>query len=247
MDMQNLYDDEAFFQGYSKIRANPLNTNVVIEQPYIRSLLSDLRGKRVLDLGCGAGEGCAEYLHRGAKHVVGIDISNRMIGEAKARNSHPGIEYQITSIEEYDFPAKSFDYVISSFVMQYLPDIGPVFRKISHTLAKNGRFIFSQEHPVITATIEDAGWHRDANGKKLHWKVDDYFLEGQRIYEWIVQGASRYHRPLQTVVDALLDAKFMIERIVEPTVTPEYAEKHSYFSDERRMPLILMIKAMKTN
>jgi SAM-dependent methyltransferase len=52
-------------------------------QLFIRNLLPDLRGKSVLDVGCGHGRDVAFYETLGASDVFGIDSSKFMIGEAK--------------------------------------------------------------------------------------------------------------------------------------------------------------------
>ena len=53
---QNIYDNEIFFNGYSKIRENENNANNMFEKPALFSLLPTLKNKTVLDLGCGYGE-----------------------------------------------------------------------------------------------------------------------------------------------------------------------------------------------
>lgn len=53
MDTQNIFDNEAFFNGYKALRDSDCNANDLIEQPAMRKLLPDLNGKTVLDLGCG--------------------------------------------------------------------------------------------------------------------------------------------------------------------------------------------------
>ena len=58
MAQQNIYDNEIFFEGYKKLRENTASANVLFEIPALLSLLPDLEGKRVLDLGCGYGEHC---------------------------------------------------------------------------------------------------------------------------------------------------------------------------------------------
>ena len=72
---QNIYDNEAFFNGYSKIRENENNANNLFEKPALYSLLPDLAGKTVLDLGCGFGENCIRYVDKGPKRVVLDDLS----------------------------------------------------------------------------------------------------------------------------------------------------------------------------
>ena len=80
--MQNIYDNEEFHDGYMELRLKTPNANTVIEQPGLFSLLPDIKGKCILDLGCGTGESCIEYIQHGAKHVTGIEISEKMIKKA---------------------------------------------------------------------------------------------------------------------------------------------------------------------
>ena len=82
MAQQNIFDNEIFFDGYKKIRENEVNANNLFEIPALFSLMPDLKGKRVLDLGCGFGEHCKRFVDYGAEAVVGIDISEKMLEEA---------------------------------------------------------------------------------------------------------------------------------------------------------------------
>ena len=75
MSEQNMYDNEVFFKGYKQLRETDLNYNVQLEQPAMTKLLPDISGKTVLDLGCGFGYNCLDFVKRGASRVIGIDIS----------------------------------------------------------------------------------------------------------------------------------------------------------------------------
>ena len=79
MSTQNIYDNPIFFEGYKKLRENPNNVNLLEEKPALFSLVPDLLGKNILDLGCGYGENCAEFRHLGANKVVGVDISEKCL------------------------------------------------------------------------------------------------------------------------------------------------------------------------
>ena len=93
MAQQNIYDNEVFFEGYKKIRDNKINANNLFEIPALFSMLPDIKNKRVLDLGCGFGEHCKRFIDCGAKKVVGIDISEKMLEVARNENSDPNIIY----------------------------------------------------------------------------------------------------------------------------------------------------------
>ncbi len=89
--LQNIYDNQPFFDGYKKLRENPDSANILEEKPALFSLAPDLAGKAVLDLGCGYGENCAEFKRLGASRVVGIDISEKMLEVTK--NENTGIKF----------------------------------------------------------------------------------------------------------------------------------------------------------
>src|SRR5207248_9740578 len=84
-----------------------------------RSLLPDLGGKRVLDLGCGFGWHCRYAREQGAGFVVGVDLSEKMLARARADTDDTAIEYRRCAIENIDFRANEFDFVISSLALHY--------------------------------------------------------------------------------------------------------------------------------
>ena len=83
MAQQNIYDNEIFFAGYKKIRENQVNANNLFEIPALFSMMPNLKDKSILDLGCGFGEHCKGFVESGAKKVIGIDISEKMLEIAK--------------------------------------------------------------------------------------------------------------------------------------------------------------------
>ena len=56
----------------------------------LKPLIPSLQGKTVLDLGCGYGWHCKFAAEQGAAQVLGIDVSRRMIEEARKRNGDHG-------------------------------------------------------------------------------------------------------------------------------------------------------------
>ncbi|MCR4578524.1 MAG: hypothetical protein K5784_11530 [Clostridiales bacterium] len=65
MAKQNIYDDEVFFEHFKSLRAGEINFNDVIETPIITSMLPDLKGEKVLDIGCGMGQHAGQYARMG--------------------------------------------------------------------------------------------------------------------------------------------------------------------------------------
>ena len=100
MSKQNIYDNEIFFEGYKQIRTKKNNANNLFEIPALFSMLPDLSGKRVLDLGCGFGEHCKQFVTLGAAKVVGIDISEKMLAAAREENNDSKITYLHMPMED---------------------------------------------------------------------------------------------------------------------------------------------------
>ena len=150
MAQQNIFDNATFFEGYKKLRENTVNANNLFEIPALLSMMPDLKGKRVLDLGCGFGEHCKLFVGNGAEKVMGIDISSKMLEVAKQENSDPKIVYRNMPIEEIAQLNETFDVVVSSLALHYVEDFNGVVRNVYSLLDSDGTFIFSQEHPLVT-------------------------------------------------------------------------------------------------
>lgn len=243
---QNIYDNAGFFAGYMQMRRDGTGLNDVLEQPALRSLLPSLGGLRILDVGCGFGDFCRFAADHGAADVLGIDPSERMIGEAQ-RRPVAGVRYVRVPIEEFAAKAESFDLAVSSLALHYVADLGDAFERIASVLVFGGLLIFSVEHPIVTcAQGGNGGWLCSANGEKAAWKVDGYDREGPRTSRWFVDGVVRYHRTVATILNSLVDSGFSIERVLEPVALPQAEATRPELAEERRRPPFLVMRARLT-
>ena len=242
---QNIYDDPVFFAGYKKLRDGATSLNESLEQPALWSLIgASLQGKSVLDLGCGFGNFARQARHAGAKAVLGIDVSENMLAEARIRTNDAAIEYCRASIEELVLEQRTFDLVVSSLMLHYVKDYETAVGKIARYLRPGGRFVFSVEHPIFTARSEQ-DWVRNQSGTELYWPVDNYRTEGERRTTWFVDGVVKFHRTVETYVNVTLDAGFQLQRLLEPAPAPQL--QSSTENDlQRRRPPFLVIAACRT-
>src|SRR6266851_2677678 len=102
---QNIYDDPGFFAGYSTLERFGAGWERALEHADLLALLPDVDGRRVLDLGCGAGQLARHLATTGAAEVVGVDVSERMLVLARAEWAHPRGTYRRAAVEEVAFPA----------------------------------------------------------------------------------------------------------------------------------------------
>ena len=246
MAKQNVFDNETFFAGYKKIREKEANANDLFEIPALFSLLPDLRDKSVLDLGCGFGEHCVEFVNKGAARVVGIDISEKMLEVAARENSRPEITYLHLPIEDIEKIEGKFDVVISSLAFHYIEDFGGVVKKIHEKLNAGGEFIFSQENPLTTTySGEIPRWTKDANDNKLYINLANYGREGERESTWFIDGIKKYHRMFSTIINTLTENGFNVKKLIEPIPTKEILEKYPEQGDLFHKPDFLLVKSVK--
>lgn len=245
MAKQNIYDNQLFFDGYKKIRDNEVNANNLFEIPALFSMMPDLTGKSVLDLGCGFGEHCKRFISEGATKVVGIDISEKMLEIAKKENSSDKITYINIPMEDIGQLPGKFDIVISSLAFHYVEDFSGVVKNIHRLLSTDGVLIFSQENPLCTCHSGGNRWTRDENGKKLYVNLANYGVEGERESVWFVDDVKKYHRTFSTIVNTLVDSGFVIEKMMEPLPTDELLKKYPEYIDLYHKPDFLLVKAKK--
>lgn len=245
MAKQNIYDNEVFFEGYKNLRKNESSANVLFEIPALFSLLPNLNGLTILDLGCGFGEHCKGFIEKGAAKVVGIDISEKMLEVAKAENSDPKITYLNMPMEDLDKIDEKFDLVVSSLAIHYVEDFAGLIRNINNLLKPGGLFVYSQENPFNTCFSTGERWTRDENGKKIHANLKDYGVEGERESTWFVDNVKKYHRMFSTIVNTLVEGGLTIEKMIEPVPTEEILEKHPDQRDLFHKPDFLLIRASK--
>lgn len=245
---QNIYDNEDFFKGYSKLRENPNSANNTEEKPALFSLLPTLKDKTILDLGCGFGENCRRFTQLGAARVIGTDISEKML--AVAQKEDPTAIYVRGDASDLgfitdnsDLPRK-YDVIVSSLALHYIEDFGKLTSQVHSLLKDGGYFVFSQEHPITTAPLEGSTWEKNGD-VATHYRLSDYGRSGQRRVTWFVNGVIKYHRTFSDIVNALTENGFIIEKMLEPTPTENAANSSPELAKRLHKPNFLLIKARK--
>ncbi len=246
MSNQNIFDNEIFFDGYSELRSREINSNNMLEQPAMKEMLPKQTGKTVLDLGCGCGANCVEFIKSGASSVIGIDISEKMLSIAKEKAFHKSIEYINMSMTDISALNRKFDLVYSSLAFHYIEDFEKLCKDIYDLLNENGYLLFSQEHPLITATINGNGhYNKDESGRKISYTFSNYNEPGERKVHWYVDDVKKYHRTFSDTINALSKAGFIVEEVCEPQPKGWAMEKWPALYDEFIKPSFLIVKARK--
>ena len=210
--------------------------NALYERPATLSLLPGLQGKRILDAGCGPGVYAKILLQQGAE-VVAFDRSPKMVALAEKRVGEAALVLQADFEEPLDFASdEEFDIVLSSLALDYVEDWHPVFNEFFRVLKSGGTLVFSVGHPFggYRRFREDTGYFQ-TEAKKEIWTGFGFEIE-----------VPFYRRPLSAIVNPLIAAGFVLERILEPIPLEEF--KRSDPQDYEKLikePGFLCVRAQK--
>jgi malonyl-CoA O-methyltransferase len=146
-------------QGYDRwapTYAEGMNPVQQQEAPALARLLPSVRGRAVLDLGCGKGRVCRLALERGAARVVGLDFSEPMLEAADAALQSPRVDWVRGDLRALPFEAASFDVVTCALVMGHVEGLEAVLAEAARVLQPGGWLVVSDFHPYATLR----GWQR---------------------------------------------------------------------------------------
>lgn len=210
--------------------------NALYERPATLSLLPEMSGKKILDAGCGPGIYSERLIKNGAK-VTAIDASPKMIELAKKRLGTSADVRLADMSEPLDFlKSESFDIVLSPLVLDYIEDWRGTFAEFYRLLRPSGHFIFSVHHPFF---------------EYIYYKVENYFKTELVSCEWrgfegVRVRMPSFRRPLNELLNPLLETGFHLVKIIEPLPIDEFkAADPKHFEELSRFPAFLCVKARK--
>jgi SAM-dependent methyltransferase len=235
------YDNDQFFENYITRRNRDESPNNRIEKPVLLELIGDIEGKRVLDLGCGDAKFGMELLQNSCISYDGVEGSENMVNEAIKNLKGTKGKVHHSSMEKWNFQTENYDLVVSRLALHYLADLRDVVKGVHRSLTKNGRFIFSVQHPVLLSSIKSA----EASPSKTDWIVDDYFISGKRVEPWIDKSVVKYHRTVEEYYQLLKQVGFKIDDLREGTPRIEEFKNESEYKRRMRIPLFLMFSCVK--
>ncbi|MFE7506816.1 class I SAM-dependent DNA methyltransferase [Promicromonospora sp. NPDC057488] len=200
------YDE--FAASYDAENAGSL-FNAWYERPAMIRLAGDVRGRKILDAGCGSGPLSAELRDRGAE-MSGFDGSPEMI-EIARRRLGDDVPLTVADLAQpLPYADNAFDDVVSSLVLHYLEDWEPPLVELHRVLKPGGRLILSVNHPLA---------------RPLLFPEEGYFGAWQFTDEFEFAGQpgtlTFWHRPLHAMSDAFAAAGFSITSMAEPAPSPD--------------------------
>jgi SAM-dependent methyltransferase len=122
-------------------------------------LLGDVRGRDVLEVGCGAAM-CSRWLVGQGARPVSSDLSGGMLAQARAAAARTGIDVPLVQADAtaLPFPDACFDVVFTAFgAVPFVADSAAVMSEAARVLRAGGRWVFATTHPIRWSFPDDPG------------------------------------------------------------------------------------------
>ncbi|NVM53945.1 MAG: methyltransferase domain-containing protein [Candidatus Helarchaeota archaeon] len=179
-------------------------------------LLGDVKGKRILELGCGGGQNSIVLTKWGAE-VVGLDISEIQLEQANLLAKKEGVKVEFIQGRMENLSQlndDNFDIVLSSHAIGYADDLKTVFMETVRVLKPEGFLVFCLEHPIwitVGIALEDGDLK----------KVRNYFDSSRNIWDWkCFDGTKATFNQgdwsIAEIINGLIETGLQIVRIEEP-------------------------------
>lgn len=198
--------------------------------PVAFELLGDVRGRSILDVGCGEGRFCRMLAERGAT-ATGIDPTASLLETARQRD--PATRYEVAMAEDLPFADGSFDDVVTYLTLVDILDYRKALEEMTRVLRPGGRLLILNVAPHCSVAN---GWVKDAQGVRQYYAMDDYMEERALLCEWAGIRILNYHRPLSAYMETLLGLGLRLRRYLEPVPSAEDAEAYPSLADNLRVP-----------
>ena len=202
-------------------------------------LLGTLEGKRVLDLGCGAGHASVAFARQGAK-VIAVDPSNAQLDRAREAADAAEVKVELQQAELADLAfvrADAIDVAFSAFALAEVVDLDRVFRQVHRVLKPECPLVFSLPHPafsMFSPTAEQPlAVHRRYHDPSLvtWYHGDDEVVD--------------HPKTVSSVFTSLTRANFRVDAILEPEVPDEALRSHSWADLMQCVPATIIYRARK--
>jgi len=187
-------------EAYATWRGTPLGKITEdLEQQLVLRLASELKGRSVLDVGCGDGTLTVACREAGASSIVGCDIDPRMIATATARAARhkAAISYAVARAECLPFRDRSFDVVTAITLLTFVPEADRAVCEMARVLKAGGSLVIGDlgKWSLWAASRRIRGWISSAIWREARFRTASELrelVENAKLHVEHVSGAIYY-------------------------------------------------------
>jgi ubiquinone/menaquinone biosynthesis C-methylase UbiE len=229
----------ASYQSAARLQTDVAHYGPDIPNEAELRLLGDLKGKRVLELGCGGAQCSIAFAKQGAS-AIGVDFSSEQIAYARRLADRDGVKIELHEGDLADLAflrGDSIDVAFSSYAFGYVEELGRVFRQVHRVLKVGAPLVFSLTHPAYHLIDEDSD--------QPNLIRRSYFDDSPIEYERDGVPFTEYHHRLSDLYLGLVRSSYRVDVILEPEPTAAGPRSHHWRDTFRFVPRTLIIRARK--
>jgi len=198
---------------------NPL---VLLEEEHFPSLIGDVNGLAVADIGCGTGRHALGWAAAGAR-VTAVDFSEAMLQRARAKVGADAIRFVSHDLAQpMPFESHSFDRVFCCLVLDHIPKVDGFFAELARLCRRDGFIGVSVMHPAMMLRGVQARFTDPTTGRKV--------------------GPASHPNQISDYVMAAVRAGLAIQQISEHAVDAALAARSPRSEKYLGWPLLLLMK-----
>jgi ubiquinone/menaquinone biosynthesis C-methylase UbiE len=246
-DYYNLYAQE----WITNARHPKMAEHVYIEIPAIVELLKNkIANTRILCIGCGSGDECKLFSEMGAKEIVGVDISDKLI--AYDREHYPNMRFEVASWDDFNQieDIGLFDIVYAGFSIHYVNDWTKVCNDVAKVLKSEGLFVFSTLNPIklMLERIKEPpikqkvfGIVRNTETKKVIRTYGEYVDSKYDLRLFNNDSVEVYKKKFSTMINELGASELRITKFLEPlpTLAGKEFDEAGHLDDLHSPPVLI--------
>lgn len=159
--------------------------------------------KTVLDTGCGCGYGTYDLIQKGAKSVVGIDVSDTAVEYCKTHCQARNLTFRVMDCTELSFRNDSFDVVVSFELIEHLKNPEGFLGEVKRILKNDGVFIISTPNIKDKSPLKSGFHFREYDAETLRYLLKEHFSEvtlyGQRYSSLVLEETRKKEERVERV------------------------------------------------
>ena len=202
-------------------------------------LLGDVKGKRVLELGCGGAQCSIAFVRAGAT-AIGVDFSSEQLAFARRLCAREEVRVELRQGDLADLAflrADTIDLAFSAYAFGYVEDLNRVFRQVHRVLKVGAPLVFSLPHPAYDMIDDDA--------KPALLVRRSYFDRRPIDYTWAGIAFTDYRHTFADLYMGLARASYRVDLILEPEPLASGPRSQFWRDTFTMVPRTLIVRARK--
>lgn len=245
MSNTKLYRSKKFADAWHKYQSQkPDVLRIEMMNEIMEKAIGDLRGKIVLEAGCGDGFFIPNLLKKHPRKVLAVDVSKWLLQYAKDKIRSEIIEFkQMDLTKRLNFRTNSIDVIVSYNVLSELENISTPLKEMTRILKPDGKIIISIVHPLYNLFVNDPKTREKSTFSRLrkYCKIEDIKVSTIKGFKDFIV----CRKPISVYINEILKQGLILEEVKEVPINKKVAKIVKKYKKRIGIPVFILFKCSK--